>query len=152
MKNSNLPAMLRLAGIALVALLVVACETLDGGGKSLIGTSWVAEDIERRGVIDMLRSTISFDDETRVTGNGGCNRFFGPTKISGSKIEIGPLASTRMACSEAVMNQETRYLQALESVRTYRLDARTDLLYFYDIEGEPGGAVLRFSRLIGPPD
>ena len=58
----------------------------------------------------------------------------------------------KMACSEAVLDQEYRYLKTLESVRGYRLDAQTNLLYFYDIEGESGGAVLRFSRLAEPPN
>lgn len=152
-KLINIITTLRRIGIVLGGLLIAACETLNGGGgDSLIGSRWVAEAIEGRGVIDLLQSTISFDDATRVTGSGGCNRFFGPAQISGARIELGPLASTKMACSEAVLDQEYRYLKTLESVRGYRLDAQTDLLYFYDIEGESGGAVLRFSRLAEPPN
>jgi heat shock protein HslJ len=35
------------------------------------------------------------------------------------KLEFGPLASTRMACEAAVMEQETRFLSILAATRSY---------------------------------
>ena len=49
-----------------------------------------------------------------------------------------------MACPEAVMDQERRFLRALERTRAVRLDDETGLLYFSDSEGRD---ILRFSRL-----
>jgi len=108
------------------------------------GTSWVAEDIDGRGVIDRLQSTISFESSLRVAGNAGCNRFFGNYTLAGPELEFGPLGSTMMACPEAVMKQERRFLRALGKTRVVRLDPETDLLYFSDADGSD---VLRFSRL-----
>ena len=34
-------------------------------------------------------------------------------------IKLGPLASTRMACSEVVMNQENKYLDALQAAARF---------------------------------
>jgi len=128
------------------ALLACGC-TIPGTADestSLLGTSWLAEDIEQRGVIDMLQSTLTFETDVRVIGMGGCNAFFGSAKLSGEYLELGPLGSTRMACAESIMDQEFRFLAALEAARQYRLDPETDLLYFTN---ENGDTILRFSRL-----
>ena len=44
--------------------------------------------------------------------------------VDGENIQIGPAATTRMACSEpeGVMEQEAQYLAALETAATYRID------------------------------
>ncbi len=46
---------------------------------------------------DTVTSTIRFEAE-RVNGTDGCNQFSGPYKRDGSKLTLGPLASTQMAC------------------------------------------------------
>jgi len=133
---------------ALVVGAVLACgctmSVTAGETGTLIGTSWLAEDIDGRGVIDMLQSTLTFETQVRIVGMGGCNTFFGTAKLDDENLEIGPLGSTRMACAESIMNQESRFFAALEAARRYRLDRDTDLLYF---ENESGDTILRFSRL-----
>jgi heat shock protein HslJ len=54
---------------------------------------------------------------------------------------MGPLASTRKMCPPAVMDQENRFLRALETVRSARVEH--DLLY---LQGANGQTVLRLSR------
>ena len=71
-------AVLAPLGLALAA--IAACDTIDdvsGPADAYEGTSWVAEDIDGLGVIDFAQSRISFTEEGRVNGNGGCNSFFG---------------------------------------------------------------------------
>lgn len=50
-----------------------------------------------------------------VTGNGGVNSFNGSYELSGTDISFGPLASTKMAGPPDAMDQEMRFLQALEA-------------------------------------
>ena len=137
---------LRLTLFVLTALLPGACAAAppDDGVEDLIGTRWVAEDIDGDEVVDQPQSTISFDEATRVTGNAGCNRFFGSAQLGAQTLELGPLGSTRMACPDAIMDQEYRFLKALEASRRYRLDAGTNRLSLSDAQGN---IVLRFSRL-----
>jgi heat shock protein HslJ len=66
------------------------------------------------------RLTLSFQDG-RVSGSSGCNRFHGEFKVEGAALTIGPLATTRMACDEAVMAQERQFLQALESATKWAI-------------------------------
>jgi heat shock protein HslJ len=54
-----------------------------------------------------------------LRAEGSCNRFFGPAKISGDTVQLGRLGATRMACPKAMMNQETKYLDALQKVERF---------------------------------
>ena len=45
-------------------------------------------------------------EESQVTGSGGCNRLVGSFTLSEDELRFGPLASTRMACADAVMERE----------------------------------------------
>ncbi|WP_019584926.1 META domain-containing protein [Deinococcus apachensis] len=49
----------------------------------------------------------------RVSGTGGCNRLTGSFQLEGKALTLGPLASTRMACSPEVNAQETAFLAFL---------------------------------------
>jgi heat shock protein HslJ len=76
-------------------------------------------DVSRTRDNDNVQATLAFPEASKVSGKGSCNRFFGPAKIDGNAIQLGPLGSTRMACSEAVMNQETKYLNALQTAERF---------------------------------
>ena len=52
----------------------------------------------------------------KVGGSSGCNTYDGPYTTNGTLAAIGPLATTRMACAEDVMAQETAFLTALQGV------------------------------------
>jgi heat shock protein HslJ len=71
--------------------------------------------------------TAEFGEDGSLTGNSGCNEYHGSYKTTGSEIEIGPLASTRMACGEpaGVMDQESQYLAALGTAATYKIEGKT---------------------------
>ena len=53
-----------------------------------------------------------------VSGSSGCNTFSGSFALDGTSVTIGPLASTRMACDQAVMDQEAAFLTALQTPST----------------------------------
>jgi len=130
-------------GPALLILMASGCDTREGGTtgpEGLSGTAWVAEDIQGRGVIDMLQSTLEFQEPGQVGGNAGCNRYFGSVSLHGNEVTFGQLGSTRKMCAPAIMDQEQKFLAALEAVRTWEI--RNGLLYLRDAAQD---AVLRFS-------
>ena len=100
----------------------------DTSSAALAGV-WVLEDIGGSGVIDNARATLEFREPGRVAGRGSCNQFSGPVTVKGSAMSFGPLVSTRMACAEAVMNQETRYFKALADAERYALEGPSLLIY-----------------------
>lgn len=96
---------------------------------------WLAEDIDGGGVIDRLQTTLEIRDDGIVNGMGGCNRYAGSAKIDGTTIKFLPMASTRMACSPAVMNQESKFHSTLEKIRTWRIDQAQRKLLLLDRQG-----------------
>jgi len=72
-------------------------------------------------VMNGTKVTAVFGADGTLTGNDGCNTYNGTYKTDGDKITIGPIATTRMACEQAVMDQETAYLNALANAANYTL-------------------------------
>lgn len=72
-------------------------------------------------------TNVDNDDETRLfTGHGGCNRYTGGY-IAGDDRRLSipsPIATTRMACPERIMDIEMALLQMLEGARSYEIRAR----------------------------
>jgi heat shock protein HslJ len=69
--------------------------------------------------------TVRFADDGTVSGDTGCNTFSGGYTADGQTLDVGPLASTRRACSpESVMDQEAAILAALDSATTWTTTAQ----------------------------
>jgi len=96
--------------------------------------TWQVEDIDERGIIDRSMTTLEFSDEGRVAGRAGCNRYFGAVEIDGENIMFSALGSTRMACAPALMDQESRFFDALSDITRFEIDAQS-FLNLYDTEG-----------------
>lgn len=55
-------------------------------------------------------------EDGRIAGSSGCNRFMGQITVRPeARVEIGPIASTMMACPEPLMAQERALFEALEA-------------------------------------
>lgn len=114
--------------------LVQARAPADTSPGSLAGTSWVLEDVGGTGVLDAARATLDFPEAGKVAGGGSCNSFFGSVEIAGEAIAFDSLGSTLMGCDEAVMNQEDRYLKALQDAARYTIDGRFLFLHTKTME------------------
>jgi heat shock protein HslJ len=79
------------------------------------------------------RLTVKFQGG-KVSGSSGCNRFRGVFTAEGSALKIGPLATTRKACEDAVITQEREFLSALESATTW--DVVRGMLDVHRADGE----------------
>ena len=67
--------------------------------------------------------TAVFHPDGSIEGNAGCNAFSGPYTAVGTSMTIGPLATTRMACSSPALDtQEQQLLTALQSVASWEVD------------------------------
>ena len=108
--------------------------------SSLTGRTWVLEDLQGAGVLDDAQATLEIGQDGRVSGRATCNQFTGTATIAGDSISFGPLATTRMACAEALMLQERNYLAALAQAKQYEVQGST---LFIHIGG--GSEPLRFT-------
>lgn len=121
--------------LAASALLVCVLACGAAADPATPTGKWLAEDIDGGGVIDRLQTTLEIRDDGIVTGMGGCNRYAGSVTVSGNTIKFLPMASTRMACSAAVMRQEAKFHTTLEKVRTWRIDQAQRKLLLLDGQG-----------------
>lgn len=134
------------------AVLLAGCQTTKAmvKGEEPVTTvalegRWTIEDVNGGGVIDNAAMEIAFEGgdagTSRVAGRAGCNRFTGAWKQAGNAIELGPLATTRMACPPALMELEAKTLATLAAVRTISQD-RTGAVRLL----APDGRALRLRR------
>ncbi|WP_298448816.1 META domain-containing protein [uncultured Marinobacter sp.] len=101
----------------------VTTESLIGGGE------WIVEDIGGNGIIDSSRVSIVFMEDNQVGGSSSCNRYSGEYQLNGSTLTVGDnMASTRMACPPALMNQEESFLKLLMDVNQARFGDHGELL------------------------
>lgn len=113
---------------------------------TLFTQPWLVEDIAGRGVVDRAQTTIQFASDGTVSGSTSVNRYSGKVMMDGGKIKVGPLATTRRAGPPALMDQESKFLRAIETVASFRVE-ETGLLSLLDDSGE---AVLRCSPMQAP--
>lgn len=90
------------------------------------------------------RLTLMFKDG-QVSGSSGCNRFHGPFEVDGKALTVGALATTRMACEDAVMAQEQEFLRALQSARSWGI-----VRGMLDVHRADGERVLMASEVVDP--
>lgn len=93
------------------------------GGKlvppaTLNGTSWQIEHIEGAPAIPDAEAQLAFADG-RLSGTAGCNRLMGSFTQSKDALSFAQIATTRMACAPALMQQERRLVDALGQVQTW---------------------------------
>ena len=76
-----------------------------------------------------------------VAGFAGCNQFSGTYGTNGNVVRIGQLATTRIACADDVMTQETAFLEALQGAAL--IEARTAAVTLQDLNGSPNVFLVR---------
>ena len=120
--------------VMMIALALAGGCTTSAGEVPLIGTTWYLVELNGAGTIPMTgegRPHLIFEDESRLSGSGGCNRFSGPYVMDGARIRrAGPFISTEMACAQRELNaQEVAFLNALGLVVHYEIAGRTLSLF-----------------------
>ena len=92
-------------------------------GDELLAGEWTVTGVRSA---DAVSSPIAGSELTAtfadggVSGNAGCNTFNGTVTFVGDELTIGPLATTRTACTdEAIGQQETDFLAALENTASF---------------------------------
>ena len=104
------PIPLLVATLALTACMKIAKTSKAKSPLStLAGSEWspeVAGDVEQ---------FVGFKAGGEIAGHGGCNRFFGTYEQDGTRLTVGPLASTRMACPH--LKAEATFLEVLQNAR-----------------------------------
>ena len=123
-----------------LGVLLVACGCNPADGSSLEGTQWALVSLGGEVLLPGTEPSVEFSAD-QISGSAGCNTYFGAYEVSDSELGISDLAVTEMWCMEpeGVMDQEVAFLNALNTVASYEMDA--DRLELYD---EAGTQILVF--------
>ena len=101
-----------------------SASSVTAGG--LAGSRWMLDELGGQPPLDGSVITANFSDDGAVTGTSGCNRYRAGVTINGDAIQVDEaIASTLMACDEALMAQEGAYLAALVAARTFTISGET---------------------------
>ena len=103
-------------------LLVLGCaDTEQTSQTPLLGTTWNLAEMNNEKIqhpgpqIPHLR----FEAE-KVTGNDGCNNFFGGYTLDGNSLKFGMLGSTRMACPQ-IKGFDMEFNKMISATTRYRI-------------------------------
>lgn len=103
----------------------------------LENTYWRAVSLAGQPVVSpdaRAEAHLQFTAEGRVTGSDGCNRVMGTYALTGDTIAFGPMAGTKMACSETAAT-ERAFGEAL--TRATRLTIAGSRLELFAASGPP---------------
>ncbi|MGC8120669.1 META domain-containing protein [Marinobacter sp. VGCF2001] len=97
-------------------------QSSSGAAVSLAGSQWQVLEIDGEPVIADSEVTLAFTEQGRVFGSSSCNRFNGGWHMQGEKLSFTHMAATKMACLDALMQQENRFLSLLGDVDRYQVE------------------------------
>ncbi|MEG3768862.1 META domain-containing protein [Alteromonas sp. 14N.309.X.WAT.G.H12] len=100
--------------IAILFLTGCASQSENKALSPALEGQWQVEDISGQGVIDSSHITLNVTGNT-LSGSTGCNNFTGTFMQAENTLATSKLAVTRKMCSPALMMQEQRYIEALNS-------------------------------------
>lgn len=137
--------MLRSAVLGLLLMAIGLCAATSVGhaetGAALAGSEWRPTQLGEMAIAETTQIFVRFQGDGRVTGHGGCNRFFGPYEIAEDGISIGPIGATRMMCPAPVMAGEAALLAALQNAKRFHRDHV--VLHLFDADAQE---IARFAQ------
>lgn len=113
------------------AEMIYYIETTNDIWSFIDGKEWKLFMLENVGR-DYGNASIQFNvTENKVTGNSGCNRFFGNYKTNLDQITFDHLGTTRMACKDENSKETERKMMHYLNNATLRFDVAEQTLNFY---------------------
>lgn len=105
--------------------------------------AWKIVQARTEPILDQRNARLELGTDGRLGGHTSCNSMSAPYTLDGSKIRVGAIVTSRMACSQAKLEQEDRILTALESAVT-AIVRGDGLLEIRDSEGRGLLRAIRF--------
>lgn len=119
LSRATTPAFLALGLLATTFL--AACGDDEEAGVDVDGRQFVATEIEGHTIVEGSEVVLSFADGTLLV-EAGCNSQRGGYEVTDGVLQVEPMASTMMACDEALMAQDQLVATILSSGPTVEQD------------------------------
>ncbi len=111
-----------LTGTLITLLLALSgCATTPAG---LASKQWNLHTINDELLFGDSKITLKFDNDHQLSGNAGCNDYHADyhldiTSSTTGAIDVQPISTTKRQCDASIMEQEKRYLDALNDAAIY---------------------------------
>ena len=97
----------------------------SGSSADLDGRTYTSTEVRGHDLVEGSQVTLTFEDG-RVSAQAGCNTMNGAATWDGGTLDVaGPMASTMMACEQALMEQDQWLSSFLTSSPTLEADGQT---------------------------
>ncbi len=94
----------------------------------LVGAEWRIVEVDGAPVVPGVPANLHFKADGSLVGKASCNSVGGRFSLTGEGLSLTPLATTKMACEEPVMQQEQALLAILSDAPKHDFDAQGRLL------------------------
>jgi len=102
----------------------VAKQTPVQSNFPFFGTQWQLVELNNEKIKPKNNIKTPFirfsETDRKITGNTGCNSFFGSFPSKDAPLDLGPIGMTRMACQDWMEN-EINFLTMLENATGYEI-------------------------------
>jgi len=119
-------------GLLAVSLLGCAADPVTLEQERSYQAEWIGE----LPLLERSHLTLTFGEDGRAYGSAGCNHWFAPYQLDNAQLSFGAIGSTRRLCAPALMEQEARFLKALEAVKRWDVSP-TEQLRLWPAAGKP---------------
>ncbi|MBG0838967.1 META domain-containing protein [Ectopseudomonas toyotomiensis] len=109
--------MYRALPLALLTATLVGCAS--DAPQLETERSYQVEWIGESPLIDRSHLTVTFAADGRAQGHAGCNHWFAGYTLKDDAVRFETPGSTRKMCAPSLMEQEQRFLAALEEVQRW---------------------------------
>ena len=117
-----------------VLALALALTGCSGGGPDLQGMTFTSTDVRGHELVEGTEVTLAFTED-QISAQAGCNTMTAQASWDDGTLELeSPLATTMMACDDALTEQDQWLSQFLESSPAINLDG-TELILGDDSDG-----------------
>lgn len=89
--------------------------------SGLLGPTWNVVGYADGPAMKGVYNTMEFTADGSAGGRSACNAWRGPVEVTGDQLRFGATLGTMMACPEAAMIAERRFLSQLPNVRGYQI-------------------------------
>ncbi len=153
-KPNGLGAWPRTVAIVASMLVTGVCAQPAASAPAMIPSvhgAWKIVQARTEPILDQRQARLDLGADGRLGGHTSCNTMSAPYTLDGPQIRIGPIVTTRMACSPLRLEQEDRILTALESAVT-AIVRGDGLLEIRDSDGRGLLRALRFDAAAEPTE
>jgi len=97
--------------------------------EHLSGKIWVLKNIGNLPADRDVQTTLSFNEDNQISGNAGCNQYFGTYEMSEGSFTVSGIGSTKKMCPENVMTQEDNFIFTLEGANSLKMFGENLVIY-----------------------